>query len=190
METLEASRSQFDVKDGATSCTSASCLFARTTLERKPSKKDLNKIIDAAAIIWKQWKSTSPGLTSHQTWMDVKRTYPKIFEGIAVVYETNGYVGSTEANKAFMLSTIETCVDQLAADETRSAVFTTNCSSYGLNHQGDVFYFFDSHGSSRTNGNAYVLRIHSQDDLKTFIQSNFQNNAEFSLVVLRIEDGS
>jgi len=122
--------------------------------------------------------------------MDVKSAYPGIFDGIEVVYETNGYIGSTVENEAFLLSTIGMCVSMLTADETRSAILTTNCSSYGLNHQGDVFYFFDSHGSIRTHGNAYVLRIHSDDDLKTFIHSNFQENAEFSLVVLRLKDGS
>ena len=188
METLEASRSQFDVVSGAASCTSASCLFARTALEKAPCKADLNKILDAAAIIWKQWKTRFPSCHTHQTWMDVKKTSPAIFEDVEVVYETNGYIGSTEEHQDFLLSTVGRCVDELQADETRSAVLTTNNSSYGLLYRAPVYYFFDSHGSPRTHGNAYVLRLHSSKDLNTFLVSNFQKQAEFSLVVLRLQD--
>ena len=187
METLEASRSQFDLVHGATSCTSTSCLFARTMLERSPCKEDLNKILEAGAVIWKKWKTTYPSNRTHQTWVDVQKTYPGIFEGVDIYYETNGYVGSTQENQDFLLATIDTCVEKLTADdEPRSAIFTTNESSYGLNHQNTQFYLFDSHGSTRTNGNAYVLRLHSADDVKTFLSSNFQEHAEFSLVVLRL----
>lgn len=182
MEAIVADKSQFDLPYGTNACTSAAVLFARYSLEKAPCKAELLRVLDAAAVIWKKWsqKKTIPG--NFQTWKDVVSTFPGILFGVDVVYETNGFMGDNDLNVGeFLLSSIEECIERMS--DGRSAVLTSESASYALSCRDGKYYFFDSHGSKRTNGNAYMLRIHSLADLSEFLGSNF-SVAEYTMIIL------
>jgi len=182
---LYADISQFDVPDGSASCTAAAVLFARQCLNDIPDKDTVHKILYAAANVWKRWKQ--PGVFYvFQTWKNVVDTFPRIIEGVSIVFETNGHIGNNLPNREYMYSTVQEALNKLK--DGRSAIFTSSDSSYGLCAMNGHYYFFDSHGSSRTSGKAYILRIQTLDDLYTFVINNFIMDEEFTMVVFEEEE--
>ena len=143
--TLLASKSQFQIQGGATSCTSAACIFARYVLEKVPTRVELDRILDAGAKVWEKW-SEPVGRPSHMHWMDVKQTWPEIFDSLQVISEINGFLTKEpldEKKNAFMLENIRAGIGVLTEGEkSRSAVMTSNASSYGLGYRGEKFFFF------------------------------------------------
>ena len=187
METIEASFSQFDFAHGSASCTSASVLFARYALEKVPTVADLDKLLRAAALLWKNWKDRCPSPYAFQTWKNVVDCFPGIFANVDILHESNGFIGeevTEEGRRDYLMASVGDCVGRMQESESCAAVLTSSGSSYALVHRDGLFYFFDSHGSSRTGGRAYVLRIHSAEDLLTFVHSNFCPR-EFSCLIIR-----
>jgi hypothetical protein len=194
METLVCDKNQGDYDGGDLSCTAASLLWGRYCLEKTPTKKDMHKILEAGGRIWNTWHRTSENGNALPCWTEVVKTYPGIFENIEVVYETNGVFSSQndvdEELKEWLLVGIKEAIDHVTEKGPRSAVITVGSSSYAFSNDTKHLFFFDSHGSGeQTNGNAYMLRFATKDDLHTFIANNFTIHSEFTLVVFQKVQG-
>jgi len=184
MQTLTGSSSQHSYFGGTTSCTSSASLFARYILDKIPRKKGVDKICEAGANLWLRWKKEEDIPHSNfQTWIDVQKTYPQLFKDTKLIHETNGFMGNEPQEKNdFLLSSFGQCL-QILSEGTRSAVLTSNNSSYGFGFRPNKFYFFDSHGCEETNQNAYLIRLDSMDELKNFILEHFEPKQEFSMAI-------
>ena len=112
--------------------------------------------------------------------------FPGLFFNVEVLHESNGFIGEevSEEGREYLLASVGDCIARMQEHKTCAAVLTSSGSSYALVHRDGLFYFFDSHGSGRTGGRAYVLRIHSAEDLDTFVHSNFCPR-EFSCLIIR-----
>ena len=184
-ETATADYSQFDFAQGASSCTSAAVLFARYSLEGIPSREELNKILEAAALLWGKWKETDRSCNSFQTWKNVESTLPIVFCDVDIVHEANGFFGAGEGDSDYLLTTVSGCIDKLCEGDCRGMVITSNSASYGLAHREGAFYFFDSHGCPGTRGRAYVTRLGSPRALSQFVSRNMPAGAEFTAVIVQ-----
>ena len=186
MHTVVAEYSQFDFPFGSASCTSASLLFARYVLEGVPTVGDINKILEAGALLWKKWRASERSPEFFQTWKNVQNTFPMILTDVDVVYEANGYLGTEVLDKdEYLLGTIGTCIDNLKDKKARGAVFTSNATSFGLAQVGGEYFFFDSHGCPRTDGKAFVARFLDAGAMRDFVLRRTTTGAEFTAVVLQ-----
>ena len=185
METISANHSQYDFPHGASSCTSAAVLFARYSLEKVPGVDDLDKILEAGALLWQKWKSSDPNAHCFQTWKNVVDTFPRTFAEVEIIHESNGYIGTRDLPpEEFLFTTVEECIEKMHDNAPCSAVITCASSSFALCFRDEYYYFFDSHGCSKTNGNAYILRMQTRGELEDFVQANL-SHVEFTALIIQ-----
>ena len=192
MEPIICDKSQFDISGGTLSCTAAALLWGRYCLEKIPKKNDMNRILDAGVELYTKWRKTSKN--SMPCWKELIRIYPAMFSKIGLVYETNGVIGGQPdlELKEWLIVTLEEALEYLCQENhPRSILLTVGNASYGMNYDGSKnIHFFDSHGSIKTRGNAYMLRFTQEDDLKTFVQNNFIEDSEFTMLVYESSSSS
>ena len=184
MKIFACDKSQFDVLGGNLACTGIALMWGRYCLEKVPETADLDKMLYAGTELYRKWKRVSETDNAMPCWKELVSVYPMMFDGIRVVYETNGRIQEIDdREKEWLMVTLNKAMKHLVTNRPRSILLTVGSSSYGISCNGQHLYFFDSHGSGRTDGNAYMLEMAHEHDLKTFLASNFLTNSDFTMIV-------